>query len=565
MRSPVFPPDPTVKEGFYPQEVYEEAIRRYPTVADLVSEKARENGDRTWLTFEDGRTYSYRQFDVLSDAVATGLYELGVRADDRVAIFAFNSPEWLMAYFAVAKLGAVPVTVNTGFIKDPLVYNLRASRSEYLVVDSRLLKAYLAVEEQLDEIKGVIVIGKSRFDGKDQPRKRCVFLEDLLNCTPRPEVRAKKHEKDPCAMILTSGTTGPSKVVVDSNAQFISTALFMIDAGGIRHDSVVYVYLPLFHIMALDLATVASMLANASMVLVERFSPGTFWQDVKKYGITHFHAVGPILEMLLKQPPTPLEKDHGPLVAVAYASKEIWNLARERFNLSITGGYGSTEAGIPVSSPYRTVVGGKNPPGSCGLPGPHVEVKVMDELGRFLPPGKVGEIVLRPKLPWATFLEYYGMPQQTVEAFRGLWFHTGDAGYFDENGYLYFVDRLKDAIRRRGENISSYEVEQVLLKNARVQEVAVIPAPSEVGEDEVMAVVVPKPGENLSPADVVDYCLENMPHFWVPRYVRFVEALPRTPTGRIEKFKLRGEGVTPDTHDMKNYIRERRKAGAAAS
>lgn len=132
MRSPVFWPDPTEKEGFYPQEVYEEAIRRYPTVADLVSEKARENRDRTWLTFEDGRTYSYRQFDVLSDAVATGLHELGVRADDRVAIFAFNSPEWLMAYFAVAKLGAVPVTVNTGFIKDPLVYNLRASRSEPL-------------------------------------------------------------------------------------------------------------------------------------------------------------------------------------------------------------------------------------------------------------------------------------------------------------------------------------------------------------------------------------------------------------------------------------------------
>jgi crotonobetaine/carnitine-CoA ligase len=261
--------------------------------------------------------------------------------------------------------------------------------------------------------------------------------------------------------------------------------------------------------------------------------------------------VGPILEILAKQPPSPLEREHGPIVALAYASREIWETAARRFNLRLSGGYGSTEVGIPVSSTYAAVIRGGNPPGSCGQVGPHVEVRIMSEDGQFLPAGQTGEIVIRPRLPWTIFLEYYGMPGQTVDAFRGLWFHTGDAGYFDDLGYLFFVDRLKDAIRRKGENISSYEVEQVLLNNPAILEAAVLPAPSEAGEDEVMAVVVPKPGETATPAGILAWCRENMPGFWVPRYIRMALALPRTATGRVEKFRLREQGLTPDTWDRK--------------
>lgn len=262
--------------------------------------------------------------------------------------------------------------------------------------------------------------------------------------------------------------------------------------------------------------------------------------------------------MLFKLPPSALEREHGPLTAIAYSSKEVWNIAKDRFNISITGGYGSTEVGIPVSSPNNIVVSGKNPPGSCGMVGPHVEVQVMDDFGSILPSGNVGEIVVRPQIPWTVFLEYYGMAEQSLETFRGLWFHTGDAGYFDGDGYLYFVDRVKDAIRRKGENISSYEVEQVLLKNQDVIEVAVIPTPSEVGEDEVMAVIVLKPDVNAGPEGVIDYCAENMPYFWIPRFIRLAKGLPRTPTGRIEKFKLKKEGVTTDTYDMKGYIKNKK-------
>ncbi len=227
-------------------------------------------------------------------------------------------------------------------------------------------------------------------------------------------------------MILTSGTTGQSKVVVESNAQFIVTALDMIDAGGVSSDSVVYVYLPLFHIMALDLAAISSMMANATMVLVEKFDPVNFWKDIKTYKATHFHAVGPIFEMLIKQPESVEEKDHGEIVAIAYSSREIWEMAEKRFNIHITGGYGGTEAGIPVTSPYSDVIKGINPPGSCGIPAPPFQVEIQDISGYPVKPGEVGEIVIRPKLPYATFLEYYKMPTATVNAFKGLWFHTGD-------------------------------------------------------------------------------------------------------------------------------------------
>jgi len=553
MGADVFPPVISGKQGFYSVDVYEEVLRSYPTVTDLVIRKAEENGNKTWLLFQ-GESYTFAQINELSNRLATGLHEIGIRKDDKVGIFALNSPQWILAYFAILKLGAVPVTVNTGFIKDPLVYNLQTAEVKYLVIDSRLLPAYKEVEEGLREINGLVISGKTNFQPAVAPAKKFVFIEELLETDANPGIIVGKSPRDPSAMILTSGTTGRSKVVVDSHAQFITTALFMLDAGGVTSDSTVYVYLPLFHIMALDMATISSMLANARMVLVEKFSPTSFWEDVRKYGVSHFHAVGPVLEMLFKSPPSPLEVEHGRLTAIAYASKEVWLEAQKRFHIAITGGYGSTEVGIPVSSPHDIVAAGKNPPGSCGRVGPHVEVRIMDEQGGFLPPGQVGEIVVRPRIPWTIFLEYYGMPRETVTAFAGLWFHTGDAGYFDDAGYLYFVDRVKDAIRRRGENISSYEVEQLLLKNPGLAEAAVIPAASEVGEDEVMAVVVPRPGQKVDSQKLIDYCLDNMPRFWVPRYVRQVESLPRTPTGRIEKFKLRAEGITPDTRDMREYV-----------
>ena len=527
-----FPPANESRNGFYPESVYKDALSRYPTVADLVAAKAKENGKKIWMEFQDGATYSYEDADAMSNSLATGFYQAGVRTGDHVALFALNSPMWVFSYFGILKLGAVPVTVNTGFMKDPLVYNLTASRSEYLVIDSRLLDRFKEVEDSLSAIKHVFIMGRTNFIAANAPGKAYTFVDDLLSVKPDPAHRVARKISDPSAMILTSGTTGPSKVVYDTNAQFITTALFLIDAGGVTSESVYYSYLPLFHIMALDMAMLLSMLANAKIVLVEKFDPAVFWDHVNKYGVTHFAAVGPILEMLVKLPPSSLERNHRPLTALAYCSKEIWTLASERFNMNITGGYGSTEVGIPISAPNHVVRQQANCPGACGMVGPHVEVGIMDEHGEMVPTGRTGEIVVRPKIPWAIFMEYHGMPEVTVNAFRGLWFHTGDLGYFDEQGYLFFVDRLKDAIRRKGENISSYEVEQILLKHPKVAQAAVVPVKAEFGDEEVMAVIVPNPDAGVTPESIISYAKENMPHFWVPRYIRLVAALPATATGR---------------------------------
>ncbi|WMT50583.1 MAG: AMP-binding protein [Ferroplasma sp.] len=542
-----------MKEGFYDEDIYKQALKLYPSIVDLIKSKAAENQDRTWIIFNN-KEYSYKESDNISSRIASGLIGMGAKHGDRIAIYALNSPEWMFSYFGILKAGCIPVTVNTGFIKDPLVYNISMPESRFLFIDRRLIDNYSTVKESLESVEKVILIGDNKdlkVDFKD--------IETFDNLIRNPGnyhvVELKGY--DPAAMILTSGTTGQSKVVVESNAQFIVTALDMIDAGGVSSDSVIYVYLPLFHIMALDLAAISSMMANATMVMVEKFDPTNFWKDIKKYNVTHFHAVGPIFEMLIKQKESMEEKEHENIIAIAYSSREIWEMAEKRFNIHITGGYGGTEAGIPVTSPYSDVVKGINPPGSCGLPTPPFQVEIQDSSGFPVKAGDIGEIVIRPRLPYVTFLEYYKMPMATVNSFKGLWFHTGDLGKYDKKGNIYFVDRAKDSIRRMGENISSFEVEQILLRMAEIKDVAVYPA-VHGHDEEVMVAVVPKIPD-LNPEIIIDFCLDNMPSFWTPNYILFMDALPKTPTGRTQKYLLKENGITENTVNMKNYISKKLK------
>ncbi len=551
----MFPPDPTMKKGFYDISVYKEALLKYRSVADLVKKKAEENGDKIWLTFQDGRKFSYKDVNNITDKLATGLIHNGIKSGERIAIFSLNSPEWIFSYFSILKAGAIPVTVNTSFIKDPLLYNLDQPQATHIFLDARLLEQYLQIYDRLPRIKTIIVIGENSNSKLSGINAKNLNYNEIIKETRPEKLNLLQDWYDPAAMILTSGTTGKSKVVVETNAQFIATALDMIDAGGVKPESVVYVFLPLFHIMALDLATISSMIANAQMVLVERLNPTTFWDDMSKYGITHFHAVGPIFEILLKQKPNEKEKNHKEIIAIAYSSKEIWNMCVERFNIKITGGYGGTEAGIPVTSPYSDVIANQNPLGSCGKPAPPFEVSIVDQYDNPVKIGEVGEIVIRSKLPWVIFKEYYNMERETLNAFRDLWFHTGDLGKYDENLNIYFVDRAKDAIRRRGENISSFEVEQILLKHDKIKDVAIIPLKLDTGDEEVLAIIVPAVN-NLTPNEVIDYSIENMPSFWIPNYIIFLNQLPKTPTGRTEKYKLK-EMDKSKAIKMTGYIAEK--------
>ncbi len=305
----------------------------------------------------------------------------------------------------------------------------------------------------------------------------------------------------------------------------------------------------MFHVNAKTNTVIPALILDGSIVMHARFHASTFWETTRDHGVTAFNYMGALLMMLHKQPARPDDGDNP--VRKAYgapAPVEIFEDFQNRFGVRLVEVYGSTECGIVT---YNTIHEMRL--GTCGKAAPYYDVELHDELDRPVPPGVPGEIVVRPHEPFIMFTEYYRNPEATAEAFRNLWYHTGDRAVMDEHGYFTYLDRIKDSIRRRGENISSWEVERVINSIEEVQEAAVVGVPSELTEEEVLAVVVVKPGAEVAPERILDEVNERMPHFAVPRYVRFTAELPKSPAQRIQKYKLRDDGLTHDTWDREDH------------
>jgi crotonobetaine/carnitine-CoA ligase len=281
------------------------------------------------------------------------------------------------------------------------------------------------------------------------------------------------------------------------------------------------------------------------MVLLDRFSASRFWDEIRLYGATQFNYLGAVMPILAKQPERSDDLDNPARIALgAGCPQAVMDEVEKRFGIKCLEGFGMTEIGIPVH-----VRVDDRRPGSCGKPMDIYELKLVNENDEEVPPGKTGEIVFRPRVPYVMMSEYYRMPEKTLEVYRNLWFHSGDLGRKDEDGYFYFVDRKKDALRRRGENISSFEVERAINSHPKVFESAAVAVKSELAEDEVKICVVLKGGEALTPEELIAYASERMPYFAVPRYVEFMNELPKTPTERIQKYLLKEVGVTVNTWD----------------
>jgi crotonobetaine/carnitine-CoA ligase len=351
--------------------------------------------------------------------------------------------------------------------------------------------------------------------------------------------------------MYTSGTTGRSKGVTKSHAADYYSARGYVEITETRKNDVLFTCLPLFHSNAQVLCVYPALIAGAKVVIYERFSASQFWHWIKESGATLFNSLGAMSYFLWRQPPVPEEKEHRVRLAlISPAPHDMLKDFMKRFNLKILEGYGLTETGVVTymrpNEPFRI--------GSCGKEAPGYEVKIVDpETDEELPRGKVGEIVVRPRIPNIMLYYYHKMPEKTVQDFRNFWFHTGDAGRMDKDGYVYFVDRVKDYIRRRGENISSFEVEKIVCQHPAVLEAAAVGIKSGEGkfaEDEVMVVIVKKPGQDVTPEEIIKHCEERMPYFMIPRFVRFVDSLPKTPTERVQKHILKEQGVTADTWDM---------------
>jgi crotonobetaine/carnitine-CoA ligase len=351
--------------------------------------------------------------------------------------------------------------------------------------------------------------------------------------------------QDPFEIMYTSGTTGRSKGVVRDSERTILTALRAVRVLGYNADDTFYTPLPLYHGNAQFLSFMPAMVSNAKLALGNRFSARQFWQDIRKHKATTFNYIGAMLSILYKQPPTDQDADnHVRFARGAGAPADIIEDFEKRFNLEIVESYGTTEGGVVQNRP-----GARKKVGSMGWPPYYNEARVVDDDDRDVPPGKVGELITRPKDPEERLVEYYKEPDATAEKVKDGWLRSGDLVMVDEDGYFFFKGRKKDAIRRRGENISAQEVELVISKHPAVLECAAYGVPSELSEEEVMAAVTLKPGETLTPEELILHCQENMARFMVPRYVEFMESLPKTPSLRVEKYKLKTRGVTQDTWD----------------
>jgi crotonobetaine/carnitine-CoA ligase len=520
-----------------------EKVHTPRVLGELIEDRAKRLGDKIFLRFKD-QNISYNEINRYTNRCANAFKNLGIGKGDKVSIMLSNCPEFLYLWFGLAKCGAVEVPVNTSYKGEFLRHIVDQSDSKILVISHEFLDRFKLIENALKKVEKVVVLGdiqKQEVAGFKIPM---MSFEEFFNNSEDP-VDVKVLPSDALSIIYTSGTTGLSKGALGPHKFWIVCAEKMLEYREGGKDDIFYTFMPFYHFNAQCLTTVTTLVAEAQMVIAERFSASRFWDDARHYGATQFNYLGGVIPILAKQPERPNDADNPIRIALgAGCPPAVMEEVEKRFGIKCLEGFGMTEIGIPIHVRVND-----RRPGSCGKPMDIYEIKLFDDQDKEVPVGEVGEIVFRPREPFIMMLEYYNMPEKTLEAFRNLWFHTGDLAKKDADGYFYFVDRKKDALRRRGENISSFEVERAVNSHPSVLESAAVAVPSELGEDEVKICVVLKPGATLIPEELIKYCNDRMPYFAVPRFVEFMESLPKTPTDRVEKYKLKQAGITTNTWD----------------
>ncbi|MEH7253167.1 AMP-binding protein [Neobacillus niacini] len=511
------------------------------TIGNILQDKAKKNKTKIALKYY-GESFSYQFMDEHTNRLANGLLKLGIKKGDHITVIISNRPEFLWTIFAIGKIGAVAVPINIFSKGELLYYFIDNSDSKWVVTDLEFSQKISSISKPLSKVEGLVYLSSETYSDSENltllnsMNKRLVdfsSLENESNLLPEFNIQPS----DPYLIMYTSGTTGPSKGVVSPHSQGISVGCQVGKAYEYNESDTIYTCLPLFHGNALWYSAFPALLSDATLAISKRFSATNFWDEIQASEATQFNSLGAMTNIILK---TSKDKPHQhnkvrQCMVVPSLGAEISEDFESRFDLKLTSLYAMTET-------FAVTIFGPNEPkskvGSSGRPLKYVDVKIVDEENNFLPNGEVGEIVIRPNEPGIMMSGYYKMPEATLKSMSDLWFHTGDRGYLDSDGYLYFVDRKKDSIRRRGENISAYEIEMILSKHDSIYEVAAIPIPSELSEDEVMVYIVLQNGQELTYEDVIRYCNDNMSYFMVPKYVHFIDTLPKTPSEKIEKYKL---------------------------
>jgi crotonobetaine/carnitine-CoA ligase len=500
---------------------------------------AREDPSAPLVTFLGDRTYTRGELLESSLRAAAGLRAAGVGHGDRVALMMSNRVEFLTTYFALSQLGAVSVPLNTALRGDVLDYMLES------VAPCRLVTEAAFTEQLAPAVVGRAGVGHVWSVDTSGALPGALPFAELASRAPLEDV-VHPQPWELASILFTSGTTGPSKGVMWSHNLGICLAENSCWVMAYTGNDVIYTCLPLFHINALFTAFYAGLLVGAPVVVAPRFSASSFWREIGDNGATVANMLGAMGAILWRQEPALAERNHRlRLSMVVPFPKGYTEEFEERFQLTATELYGSTDTGIPLGIPF-----GERRPGSCGVPAPGWECLLVDEDDEPVAQGEVGELVVRPTRPFVGQLGYWNLPERTLEAHRNQWFHTGDALWQDADGWYYFADRKKDALRVSGENVSSFEVEQVLLSHPSVLEAAVYAVPSELGEDSVMAAVVLDPETpEMTPQQLRNHVVHRLPYFAVPRYIDVRSVLPKTATEKVRKAGLRDEGLTATTWD----------------
>jgi crotonobetaine/carnitine-CoA ligase len=490
-------------------------------IGPLLAWRAREEGQRTFLTV-GGRAWSFAETQRQCRALARGLVARGVKAQECVALMLPNCAEMIFAWFACALVRAVNVPINPALTGAMLAKPFTDSRARGLIIHRDFLPALETLPAEMRaQLQWIAVVGEN-------------FEELMIESGPDPEREA--DFRDLQTVFYTSGTTGPAKGVQTVNAHQFSAASGFVRAVGLTRDDILFTPFPLFHGLAARLGVLPCLLTGAQVVVGPRFSASRFWEDATACKATVAHTIFSTPRILLERAPGPFDRAHRVRAMFnAHANPAF----EERFGVKLVEAFSMTETGFVLYMPWP-----EHRPGSAGRVHEDWEAALLDDKDRPVQHGEAGEFVVRPKLPYIMMQGYMNQSAATVAAFRNLWFHTGDMMRQDADGYFYYLDRAKERIRRRGENISSYDIEEAVGSHPEIEECAALPHPAGPDDDDVRLVAVKRAGAKLTEPELVAWLEPRLPRAMLPRYVEFLESLPHTPTNKVEKVKLIRAGLS---------------------
>ena len=515
----------------------EDVVQRY-----LIERWSTQTPDRVYAAFEDGTRWTYGDVARLVKSTAAGLQSLGVKQGDHVLMWMPNGPDFLRIWFAINYLGAVCVSINTAYRGGLLEHVVQNSGAKLMITIGPLVERLATVK--LAKLEQVVSVGGQAADVAGLKAFGRDALEGIAELAP---LERPIEPWDTQLIYYTSGTTGPSKGVLASYNHLLTMARNTLSTRDgellVGRDDRYMVNLPLYHAGGLVMPTLMLAL-GASVSVVAGFETAVFWERVRQTETTCVVLLGIMAAYLVKQPVAANERDTLLKHAVCVPLTEESLTFHRRFGVRIHTVFNMSEVSTPLISDMNPEV-----VATCGKPRVGMQVRVVDNNDNEVPPGTVGELIVRGDQPWTLSHGYNEDPTATARAWRNGWFHTGDAFREDADGNFFFVDRIKDAIRRRGENISSFEVESAVVLHDAVREAAAVGVPSPDSEDELLVVVALVEGCTLDPAELIEFMRTRVAHFMIPRFIRVLPDLPKTPTQKVQKYALRAEGVTPDTWD----------------